>query len=99
MKDEFDEDDELINKPFEVTEKKKLSDVTSELPNVIHKPYGYYEYSEMDESNNRFMRKQENTNSLRDTIFNNQDEQIDNKKNNKTGEQDLFDFENDEMPF
>ena len=28
------------------------------------------EYSEMDDSNNRFMRKQENTNSLRDTIFN-----------------------------
>jgi hypothetical protein len=53
----------------------------------------------MDESNNRFMRKQENTNSLRDTIFNNKDEQTDNKKNNKSGEQNLFDFENDEMPF
>ena len=63
------EDDELINAPFEITEKKKLEDVVNELPNVIHKPYGYYEYSEMDKSNERFMRKQENTNSLRETIF------------------------------
>ena len=33
--DEFDEDDELLNAPFEITEKKKLSDVASELPNVM----------------------------------------------------------------
>ena len=69
MRDEIEEDDELINKPFEITEKKKLEDVSSELPNVIHKPYGYYEYAEMDDSNNRFLRKQESTNSLRDNIF------------------------------
>ena len=70
MREEINvEDDELINAPFEITEKKKLEDVVNELPNVIHKPYGYYEYSEMDKSNERFMRKQENTNSLRETIF------------------------------
>lgn len=98
MTDEFDEDDELINTPFEITEKKKLSDVESELPNVIHKPYGYYEYSEMDESNKRFMRKQENTNSLRDTIFNQTNIEED-TKDNKQEDKTLFDFENDETPF
>ena len=98
MKDEFDEDDELINTPFEITEKKKLSDVSSELPNVIHKPFGYFEYSEMDESNKRFMRKQENTNSLRDTIFSNTEATEETNKN-KSNEGNLFNFENDEMPF
>ena len=66
--------------------------------NVIHKPYGYYEYSEMDESNNRFMRKQENTNSLRDTIFNQTNTDKD-KEDKKLNDQLLFDFENDEIPF
>jgi hypothetical protein len=54
---------------FIVTDKKRLQDISSELINVIHKPYGYYEYSEMDMSNERFMRKQENTNLLKDDIF------------------------------
>ena len=99
MKDEYDEDDEAINAPFEITGKKKLIDVSSELPNVIHKPFGYYEYSDMDKSNDRFMRKQENTNSLRDTIF----AQLDNHDNKKTDEknnQPSFEFkETDEVPF
>ena len=33
------------------------------------KPFNYYEYSELDGSNDRFMRKQKNTNQLSDPIF------------------------------
>ena len=79
MKEEFNEDDEEINKPFELTEKKRIADITTELPNVIHRPYGYYEYSEMDDSNARFMKKQENTNTFRDDIFT----QVNTEENNK----------------
>lgn len=100
MKDEYDEDEEVINAPFEHTEKKKLEEVVNELPNVIHKPFGYYEYSEMDESNDRFMRKQESTNSLRDTIFDVQNFDNDNKpKKKKDEESDLFKDIQGDVPF
>lgn len=90
MKDDFDEDEDEINKPFELTEKKRIADITNELPNVIHRPYGYYEYSEMDESNNRFMRKQENTNTLRDDIFTQDNVEKTDKKKKKDDMKDLF---------
>ena len=62
-----------------------------ELPNVIHRPYGYYEYSEMDDSNTRFMRKQENTNTLKDDIFTQVNTEENNKKNKKVDDmKDLF---------
>ena len=61
------EDEELPELPH--TEKLKLSDIENELPNVIHKQFGYFEYSKLDGSNDRFLRKQENTNSLKDNIF------------------------------
>ena len=90
MKDDFDEDEDEINKPFELTEKKRIADITNELPNVIHRPYGYYEYSEMDDSNSRFMRKQENTNTLRDDIFTQDDGEKSNNKKKKDDMKDLF---------
>ncbi len=90
MKDNYDEDEDEINKPFELTEKKRIADITNELPNVVHRPYGYYEYSEMDNSNNRFMRKQENTNSLRDDIFTQDNVEKTDKKNKKDDMKDLF---------
>ena len=77
MKDNDEIDDEDIDE-FDMKEKKHLVDVQTDLPNVIHKPYGYFEYSELDNSNNRFMRKQENTNTLRDDIFT-----VSNNENNK----------------
>lgn len=98
MRDEFDEDDDLINAPFEHTEKKRLEDVSEELPNVIHKPYGYYEYSEMDNSNSRFMRKQENTNTLRDDIFTTSNNDTDDNVNNYK-EPDLFENIDSNVPF
>lgn len=83
---------------FEIKEKRRLEDVKSELPNVIHKPYGYYEYSELDESNNRFMRKQENTNMLKDNIFTQVNEES-NKKDKKNLQNDLFESIDEEVPF
>ena len=49
--------------------KKTLEEIKNELPNIIHKEFDYYEYSEQDKSNDRFMRKQDSTNSLRENIF------------------------------
>ena len=91
MKEDYDEDEDEINKPFELTEKKRIADITTELPNVIHRPYGYYEYSEMDDSNTRFMRKQENTNTLKDDIFTQVNTEENNKKKKKGDDmKDLF---------
>ena len=91
MKEEINEDEEEINKPFELTEKKRIADITTELPNVIHRPYGYYEYSEMDDSNTRFMKKQENTNTLKDDIFTQVNTEDNNKKKKKGDDmKDLF---------
>jgi len=91
MKEDYDEDEDEINKPFELTEKKRIADITTELPNVIHRPYGYYEYSEMDDSNTRFMKKQENTNTLKDDIFTQVNTEDNNKKKKKGDDmKDLF---------
>ena len=48
---------------LEHTEKLTLSDVEPDLPNVVHSQYDYFKYSDLDGSNNRFLRKQENTQS------------------------------------
>ena len=87
MKEVNDDD---IDYEFNMTEKKRLEEISTELPNVIHKPYDYYEYAEMDRSNERFIRKQENTNLLKDDIFavNNNDNEEEIDKN--TDQYDLF---------
>ena len=48
---------------LEHTEKKTLADVEQDLPNIVHSQYDYFKYSDLDGSNNRFLRKQENTQS------------------------------------
>lgn len=60
-KEEFIEEEapELI-----LTSKLKLSDIEKDIPNIIHKEFDYFEYSKLDGSNNRFLRKQENTKTL-----------------------------------
>lgn len=62
-----EEPEELPELPH--THKLKIDDVKEELANTIYAPYGYKEYSVLDGSNDRFIRKQENTNKLRDNIF------------------------------
>ena len=51
------------------TSKYKLEQVKSELGNVIHDGYDYSDYASKDGTNQRFVEKMENTNSLRGTIF------------------------------
>ena len=99
MKEDKTDNNEIEVLPeFEHTEKVKLDDIINELPDIIHKEFDYFNYSELDKSNERFMKKQENTNSLRDNIFvqnNNVDEK--NNKNKKEDQSLNIDFE--EVPF
>ena len=45
------------------TEKMTFEQIENEMGSIVHSQYNYYEYSKLDGSNNRFMRKQENTKS------------------------------------
>ena len=81
--DPNDEDEESLP-DFTKESKLKVADIIQDIPNIIHKECDYYTYSELDESNKRFMRKQENTNPIKDNIFynayvhnNNDSEKID----------------------
>ena len=64
-----EEDEEEVLDALPVTEKDKLDDVKDELPNVIHKEYDYFVYSELDKSNERFLRKQENTDKSKEYLW------------------------------
>ena len=63
--DEFEEEEAP---DFIMTPKLEYSDIEVDLPNIVHKDFDYYKYSEEDNSNNRFLRKQENTNKI-GTVF------------------------------
>lgn len=98
MKDEIDEDSDVEIVPeLEHTSKLTLDDVKDNLQNVVHKEFEYYTYSDLDKSNERFLRKEKINNSLKDAIFDtNKNEET--KKNEMN---DLFSTENvdDDMPF
>ena len=77
--------DENVDLPeLELTSKVKLSDVQQSISDTIKETYDYYEYSELDGSNDRFMEKQRNTNSLREQIFNTDDDNDNNKLDDST---------------
>lgn len=89
IKDEvLEPEEELPELPH--TEKKTLKEVEPELKNIIHKEFGYFEYSELDNSNERFLRKQRNTNQLRDTIFSIDEDDNQDDTNTKDQQLDLF---------
>ena len=94
------EEDEVIPE-FEHTEKVKLEDIINELPSIIHKEFDYFDYSDKDESNDRFLRKQENTNALRENIFvnNNDEEEVKPKKKKDMSLDIEFEENNEELPF
>jgi hypothetical protein len=46
---------------LEHTAKLRFTDIEEQLPTIVHAPYDYFKYSDLDGSNNRFLRKQENT--------------------------------------
>ena len=54
-------DEKEVLDELPVKQKLQLADVEAELPNVIHKQFNYTDYSQLDGSNDRFMRKQRNT--------------------------------------
>ena len=58
-----------IEGELELTSKVSIDSVRDEIKNTVSNDYDYYKYSERDGSNERFMEKQRNTNSFRDTIF------------------------------
>ena len=97
---EESEQEEIIPE-FEHTGKLKLEDIINDLPNIIHKEFDYFDYSEKDNSNERFLRKQENTNNLRDNIFvTNNNEENKEKKQKKDLSLDIdFKENNNNLPF
>lgn len=103
MKEDDTEEEEEIVPEFEHNKKVKLEDVINELPEIIHKEFDYFNYSELDKSNERFIRKQENTNQMRDQLFSYlvpQEENTENKVNKNDSLTIQFnEFEKEEMPF
>jgi hypothetical protein len=64
-------DENITLEELELTAKLSINnnDVQNEVLTSVNKSYAYNEYSVKDGSNDRFMEKQRNTNSLRDSIF------------------------------
>lgn len=75
-----DNNEEPIN-DFDVKSQISENDITDEIPNIVHKEYDYDIYSQLDGSNDRFMRKQHNTNKL-ENIKNYSDEEKNENINN-----------------
>ena len=91
MKTEDESDNYIKEYQLPHTEKFRLDDIKDQIENIITKPFNYFEYSQLDGSNMRFMRKQKNTNQLRDNIFDMIEENEDNDNNDINNEQiDLF---------
>jgi hypothetical protein len=94
IKDENDfEEDEAPD--FVLTPKKTAEDIESEIPNIVHSDFNYFKYSEMDGSNNRFMRKQKNTDKTNNG-FNTPSEEV---KKEVEKEINLFSDNTEELPF
>jgi hypothetical protein len=94
IKDENNfEEDEAPD--FVLTPKKTAEDIESEIPNIVHSDFDYFKYSEMDGSNNRFMRKQKNTDKTNNG-FNAPSEEV---KKEVEKEINLFSDNTEELPF
>lgn len=97
---EDDNEQEEVIPEFEHTGKIKLEDIINDLPNIIHEEFDYFDYSDKDKSNERFLRKQENTNNLRDNIFvDNDNEEKPNKKKKDLSLDINFEENKEELPF
>lgn len=76
---------------FEHTTKLKLdNDILEDVKNLLSKSFEYYHYSEVDGSNERFLRKQRNTNHFKDDIFSISDDFNDNIDMTLNTQMDLF---------
>ena len=91
---DFEEDD-IDGKDLPHTSKKRLSDIKDDIPNIIHKEYDYQSYSELDGSNERFLRKQTNTRAeIVKSITENTEEE-----EKKAEQLNIFGEGNTEVPF
>lgn len=63
-------DNEIVPE-FDHTSKVTLTDLETKLNEVVHSEFDYTVYADKDGSNNRFLRKQENTNPIRETFVKN----------------------------
>ena len=63
------EGEQIIDYEIPHTMKQTLENIQGEIPNIVTKPFNYFDYSTQDGSNDRFLRKQHATNQLRDNIF------------------------------
>lgn len=93
MKTDYEEEhkNEDENLPeFELANKVHLSDVQQEIDELTIKTFDYYDYSDKDGSNQRFLKKQENRNRLKDNnVFKLNKDEDDSEVKEKT----LFDEE------
>lgn len=102
IEEETEETVEEVLPELEHTHKLKIEDVEDKLSELVSEDYNYNIYSNIKRegeeltSNERFMRKQENTNQLRDNIFRKIDENE--TKEQDTQQSDLF-GEVNELPF
>ena len=85
-------DESETEQEFEHTSKKRISDIRNEIPTIVHSDFDYEKYSELDGSNERFIRKQKNTNHLVDSIFTKEENDND-LRNDELKEMTLFDEE------
>lgn len=94
--EEIDEEETKNDEPETLpelphTHKLQISDVEDELPTIVNKGFNYNEYSKLDGSNDRFLRKQENTNQLKQFFLKKIDEE---PKVNEIKEDSIY-----ELPF
>ena len=84
-------DESETEQEFEHTSKKRLAEVRDEIPEIVHGDFDYDTYSELDGSNERFLRKQKNTNHLVDSVFA-MEERDNDLRNKELKEMTLFEF-------
>ena len=103
IKDEAIEEDAEELGELPMTRKTRLAEIEEELKTVVHSDFNYYNYSEQDDSNRKFMEKQENTSMLRDGLFSKEkvDDKVEVEENiEEDKEGDLFtSLDDEEFPF
>jgi len=105
LKEEAEQEVELPD--FERKNKLTIDQIKSDIPNIIHDGFNYSKYSEEDGSNERFLRRQENTKNIepmikmqneKNTIFKENDFEDNNEelKDSLFNKEQLYDYQEDD---
>ena len=105
LKEEAEQEVELPD--FERKNKLTIDQIKNDIPNIIHDGFNYSKYSEEDGSNERFLRRQENTKNIepmikmqneKNTIFKENDFEDDNEqlKDSLFNKEQLYDYQEDD---